>query len=273
VGDDSAVAQDQAHTSFAEMFRDASTATSICNAAPGSYEVVQAFWQVPMTAGHLSPRLRELVLLAMHASSTSLNLDGIERSVDRARSAGASDGDIVDVLVTISAVANHSLYAAVPALLEELEAAGMPDGEWAPDEAFAASRDAFLSARGFWNQDREAIAHLMPDYFRVLQDISTQTWTSGALSAAERDLICIAIDCNVTHSFPVGLRRHIRNALQHGVTADQILQVFQLAALLGVEGYILGARAMYAGQREAGNPPGNHSRSSTDGPRQSAARR
>ncbi|HEX3678628.1 MAG TPA: carboxymuconolactone decarboxylase family protein, partial [Galbitalea sp.] len=72
-----------------------------------------------------------------------------------------------------------------------------------------------------------------------------ESWKNGPLSAKEREFICIAIDCTVTHSYEPGLRRHIRNALSHGATREEILQIFQLAALLGLEGYILGARALF----------------------------
>jgi alkylhydroperoxidase/carboxymuconolactone decarboxylase family protein YurZ len=47
------------------------------------------------------------------------------------------------------------------------------------------------------------------------------------------------------HVYETGLRRHIRNAIGRGATRAEILQVFQLAALLGLEGYVIGARALF----------------------------
>ena len=84
----------------------------------------------------------------------------------------------------------------------------------------------------------------MPDYFKVLNGMSTDSWKNGSLSAKEREFVCIAIDCTVTHNYEQGLRLHIRNALGRGATRDEILQIFQLAALVGLEGYVLGGRAL-----------------------------
>ena len=63
----------------------------------------------------------------MHATPTAVNEEALCRHVERARSAGATDADIADVLFTISAVANHALYFSVPLLEEELRSAGLDD--------------------------------------------------------------------------------------------------------------------------------------------------
>ena len=42
-----------------------------------------------------------------------------------------------------------------------------------------------------------------------------------------------------------GLVIHIRHALKHGAIRAEILEVFHLAALTGLEGYIRGAEAMF----------------------------
>lgn len=90
------------------------------------------------------------------------------------------------------------------------------------------------------------IARMMPDYFAALSQISTESWKNGTLTDKERELICIAVDCSVTHMFEPGLVIHIRHALQKAATRDEILEVFHLAALTGLEGYILGAESLFA---------------------------
>ena len=120
-----------------------------------------------------------------------------------------------------------------------------------PTADYEAIKSDFLSARGFWNADRERFARLMPRYFVALNAMSTESWKNGALSRKEREFICIAIDCTVTHNYEPGLRLHIRNALKCGATREEILQIFQLAALVGVEGYVLGAEMLFGGQAAA----------------------
>ena len=210
-----------------------------------SYAAVEQFWRAPFTATHLTPRMKELILLAMHASATALNRQQIERHVDRALAAGASKEDIIDVLVSIIGLANHALYFSVPILEEELKAAGVEQKALPPADAkFEAAKQDFIAIRGFWNPDREPLARLMPEYFTALTNLSTESWKRGTLERKEREFICIGIDCAVTHTYGPGLRIHIRNALNCGATRDEILEIFQLAALMGVESYVMAAEAM-----------------------------
>jgi alkylhydroperoxidase/carboxymuconolactone decarboxylase family protein YurZ len=48
----------------------------------------------------------------------------------------------------------------------------------------------------------------------------------------------------VTHSYPSGLRLHIRNAIAEGATKAEIIEIFQLAGVLGLEGYVLTAEVL-----------------------------
>ena len=93
---------------------------------------------------------------------------------------------------------------------------------------------------------------MMPRYFTALSKLSTASWKEGALTRKERELIAIAIDCVVTHMFEPGLAMHIKCALQHGASRDEILGVFQLASLMGLETYVQGAEALFgSGARAA----------------------
>lgn len=216
-------------------------------AFPNAYAAAARFWRSAHATPILSPRMKELVLLALHGTVTALDSEAVRRQVGRARAAGASDRDVVDVLITIVSAANHALYFAVPVLLRELKAMGHPDAELPPATAEAqAIKDEFVRTRGFWNEQRDVIVRLMPEYFERLSEISTVSWKEGSLSVKERELMCIAIDCTVTHQFESGLAIHIRNALRAGATRDEILEVFRLASLIGLEGYILAGEALYA---------------------------
>lgn len=217
--------------------------------APSTYGAAARFWRSANTRPALSPRMRELVLVALHGTVTSLHGEGVRRHAGRALAAGATKPEVLDVLLTITAVANHALYFAVPVLMRELKAVGHAEAELPPITPEAqAIKDEFLRVRGFWNEQRDVIARAMPEYFSALSELSTETWKNGVLTDKERELVCIAIDCSVTHMFEPGLAMHIRHALQHGAARDEILEVFHLASLTGLEGFILGADAMFAGE-------------------------
>jgi alkylhydroperoxidase/carboxymuconolactone decarboxylase family protein YurZ len=210
------------------------------------FDAVDEFWSTVYSAPYLSPRMKELVMLAFHASSSALNADALRRHVVRALYAGATKIDVLDVLVTILPLANHPLYVGIPVLMDELDKAGLEEATVMPpmrEDILAIKRD-FVESRGYWTPMRDKIGQLLPDYFGAFINACLEPWRSGSLTAAERELIYIAIDTSITHSYESGLRMHIRNALRYGATKEQILEVFQLAALLGTEGYILGLNGL-----------------------------
>lgn len=186
--------------------------------------------------------MKELVLLALHASSSALNSAAIARHSRRALAAGAAKSDVVDVLVTIIPLANHPLYTGIPVLLDELRKAGKDkEAEIPPmNPEVRAIRENFIQSRGYWTEMRDVIGQLMPSYFAAFINACMEPWRSGSLTPVERELLYIAIDCSISHTYEPGMRMHIQNALRYGATRGQILEVFQLAALLGIEGYLLG---------------------------------
>jgi alkylhydroperoxidase/carboxymuconolactone decarboxylase family protein YurZ len=215
-------------------------------AASAFYDAVDSFWSAVYKSPHLTARMKELILLALHAAPSALNEAAINRQVQRALSVGASESDIADVLVTIIPLANHPLYTGIPILMEELLDAGLETECVVPEmpDGVRALKDDFIERRGYWTEKRDLIGRWMPDYFISFINACMEPWQSGSLTPAERELMYIAIDCSITHTYEAGLRMHIQNALRYGATRDQILEVFQLAGLLGTEGYVLGIKCL-----------------------------
>lgn len=231
---------------FEELLGDA---RELIDAAPRShFDAVAGFWATPFRDGRLSPKHKQLVALAVHASPATLNPAGLEAHVRRARDAGASDAEIIDVLISISALGNHTFAVAVPALLAVLrEDQGEAAAELPPmAEEAQRIKEAFVAKRGYWTEQRETLARLLPDFFKAYMALSAEPWDCGALEPKVRELVYIAIDCAITHMHEPGLRIHIRNALKLGATREEILEVFEIAATLGASAYIAGLRAMQA---------------------------
>ena len=90
----------------------------------GMFDAVDGFWSSVYASPYLSLRMKELVMIALHGSSSSLNRDALSRHVKRALAVGASETDIMDVLTTIIPLANHPLYIGIPVLQDELRKAG-----------------------------------------------------------------------------------------------------------------------------------------------------
>ena len=63
---------------------------------------------------------------------------------------------------------------------------------------------------------------------------------TGSLSAKERCLIAVALNAAFTHQNPAGTRLHVARAIRAGATKEEILQVMQLTAHLGVHACVIG---------------------------------
>lgn len=215
---------------------------------PASMDTVDDVWRAATQTRHLSPRMVELVLLGMHASASSMNEEAITRHVDRAKVAGATDADVVDVLMTIAGVATHALYASLPVLLDELASAGVDRTSADPVEIqqYEAAKQAFLKVRGgFWNPGRDIVADVMPRFAEALIKQSAESWNSGSLTVKEREFVCLAIDATVNHLYESGLRLHLGKAIAAGASVGELIEVLQLAALLGLEGFIVGVPELF----------------------------
>jgi alkylhydroperoxidase/carboxymuconolactone decarboxylase family protein YurZ len=55
-----------------------------------------------------------------------------------------------------------------------------------------------------------------------------------------REFIYVAIDASTTHMFDEGTRGHMANALKHGATVAEILEVLEHAATIGVQSIVEG---------------------------------
>ena len=228
-----------------EAFERPSVPSALHHASPVIYKAADNYWRAAKECAELPPRMRELALLAMHASASALNTKAIGRQIELALNAGASERDVLDTLITIGGLANHALYSSIPILEDELKQLGIELKPAGPPAAYQRAKDRFIAARQFWTSDRDHLAQFIPGYLTALTELSVESWKTDALSPKERELICIAIDCTVNHTFESGLRTHIRNALGHGATPVEVLDILKLAGLLGLEGYILGATSLY----------------------------
>jgi alkylhydroperoxidase/carboxymuconolactone decarboxylase family protein YurZ len=50
-----------------------------------------------------------------------------------------------------------------------------------------------------------------------------------------KELVYTAFDASATHLYVPGLRQHVKNALAHGATPGEIMEVFELASTIGIQ--------------------------------------
>ncbi|QDQ99180.1 carboxymuconolactone decarboxylase family protein [Tomitella fengzijianii] len=67
-----------------------------------------------------------------------------------------------------------------------------------------------------------------------------EPYESGVLTPKTVQLLCIAVDASCTHLFAPGVRRHIRAALDMGVTPEEIFEVLKLCTTVGIHSMNVG---------------------------------
>jgi alkylhydroperoxidase/carboxymuconolactone decarboxylase family protein YurZ len=99
-----------------------------------------------------------------------------------------------------------------------------------------------LRATGEWNPNWDPFAELDPVWTEKFMDAGATPLVRGVVDPKTWELIAIAVDASCTHMYAPGVRRHIRRALELGVTKEQIIAVLQATvSVLGIHTMSLGA--------------------------------
>ena len=88
---------------------------------PDFLEAYLAFRSVPQSSGPLEQKYKELILVAVNASTTHLYGPGVRRHIQNALKAGATREEILEAIQLTTVMGIHSCNLAIPILLEEVE--------------------------------------------------------------------------------------------------------------------------------------------------------
>ncbi|KAA0016783.1 carboxymuconolactone decarboxylase family protein [Antrihabitans cavernicola] len=97
-----------------------------------------------------------------------------------------------------------------------------------------------MRSSGQWNPQWNGLAEMDPGWIEQYMTTATQPWRSDVLSPKVIELLCIAVDAACTHMYAPGVRRHIRAALELGVSGEEILEVLKLATVVGIHSCNIG---------------------------------
>jgi alkylhydroperoxidase/carboxymuconolactone decarboxylase family protein YurZ len=208
----------------------------------------------PWNSGLLSRKFIELVGVGLNAACTNLNPDGTRRHIRAALAEGASRDEILFVIKAASLLAIHSCSLGAPILLEEAKAAGVaPQPKTNPATPAC---DAMRSV-GQWNTAWDPFFQLDPAWTDEFFAAAIPMYKSSVMPTKEIELLSIAFDASFTHMYAPGTRRHIKAALAHGATMEEVMEVLKLCVVQGIQAAnlavpILAEELARAG---AGDPP------------------
>ena len=208
----------------------------ILEMSPEFFETYCNFSSVPWKTGPLEPKVKEMIYIAMDIATTHLYLPGTRIHMANALKHGASKEELMEVLQIVSVLGIHSMTEGLPILVDELQKADM-GGEIEAielDERALAHKQEFIDNRGYWMPIWETLLKLSPDFFKAYLDLSSVPWKTGVLEPKIKELIYVAIDIATTHLFLSGTRILMRNALKHGATKDEIMEVIALVSICGM---------------------------------------
>lgn len=212
---------------------------------PGYFARVLDFTAHAWRRGPLEPRIKALILLSVDSAATHRNAPGAADNVRRALALGATPAEVLETLELTSTMGIHAAQTGVPILLEELAAAGQPVDTSAPLSPRQQEIKAqFTAKRGYWNDFWDGLLHLDAEFFATYTAMSSYSWEHGTLEPKVKEFIYCAFDTSATHMFVPGLRQHIANAIRYGATAEELMEVLELASGIGVGSFALALPAL-----------------------------
>lgn len=97
-----------------------------------------------------------------------------------------------------------------------------------------------MRASGTWNPLWDQLFEWDPEWIEQFMAMNAIPIRRGVFPPQFVELLSIAIDAACTHMYSPGVRRHIRAALDLGVTREQILAVLEMVSVLGIHACNLG---------------------------------
>jgi alkylhydroperoxidase/carboxymuconolactone decarboxylase family protein YurZ len=208
----------------------------VLRAAPEFFAAYVELAGAPVRREALEPRFRELVHVAVASAGTHLYEPGARIHIRRALELGATREEIVEVLELTATLGIHACNVGTPILLDAYRQAGQHPAALSGEltERQLELRAAFERERGYWNPFWDGLLRFDPEFFAAYTDFSSIPWRQGPLSPKEKEMIYIAFDAAATHMFLPGLKLHIENAIGYGVSASEMVEVFEIASGLGM---------------------------------------
>ena len=192
------------------------------------------FSAVPWRKNHLDTKTKEFIYIAVDAAATHLYVPGIRQHIRAALKAGATQQEIMEVLQLTSTLGIHAMNIGVPILVEVLVEKGLRTGAAELTDYQKQLKEEFTKTRGYWHAFWDEMLELDPELFAAYTEFSSVAWRTGTLPPKVKEFIYIAFDTAATHLYVKGLKLHIENAIGYGATPQEILEIMEIASVIGI---------------------------------------
>jgi len=96
------------------------------------------------------------------------------------------------------------------------------------------------------------------EFMAAYTQFSSVPWVSGPLEPKVKEFVYTAFDVAATHLYTPGLRVHIQNAIGYGATREELMEVIEIASVLGIHAATVGVPILME-ELAAGTNVGNGS--------------
>lgn len=153
---------------------------SIAQLSPELFEASVNLIAVPRKKRHLSPKIQELMSIAVDAASTHLYIPGIQQHIKAALNEGATKAEIIEVIELTGTLGIHACNIGVPLLVEVMKEEGIYEQHPNAGKPFDARREKlkadFTKNRGYWHTFWEDFLALDPEFFEAYLNFSSVPW-------------------------------------------------------------------------------------------------
>jgi len=189
---------------------------------------------VPWKKNKLDDKVKEFIYIAVDCAATHMYLPGVRQHVRAALRLGATPAEIMEVVELASTLGIHAMNVGVPILVEVLDEQGLRADKAPLTEYQEKVKAEFTEKRGYWNKTWDDTLELDPEFLEAYTDFSSVSWTHGTLEPKIKEFIYVAFDLAATHLYERGAKLHLENALRYGATVDEILEVLEIASVIGI---------------------------------------
>lgn len=200
--------------------------------APVWTEQYMTLVQTAQVQTFLEPKLVALIRLNIDVTTSHLYAPGVHRHIREALKLGATRVEILDVFKLASLAGMHACSLGTPILEQAFIDSGILESFEKTAETPICDE---MRALGQFNPLWETLYRWDPEYLEGFLNLANTVWKSGTLPKLWLEFLCIARDASLTQMWSNGIEQHIQAALALGATRDQILEVFKIISLQGIE--------------------------------------
>jgi alkylhydroperoxidase/carboxymuconolactone decarboxylase family protein YurZ len=198
---------------------------------------------LPWVKGVIEPKVKEFIYIALDVNASHLYEPGLRLHLNNAVKFGATLDELAHVLIVVATVGLNTFEAGLPIVVEEAKAMGVAVPE--TDQPADSIGKRYEDNVGSLPAGLRLLAKIAPEYFEAAVDLSVAASTTGPLPEKVKAFLRLTADLTTTKIFGPAARLHVRDALRHGATVPELVEVLHLVSIVGLHSCTFGGPILF----------------------------